>query len=64
MGGLCPPVKIREVTGNEETYKPVTIVVSLLLFTTLAYAAFSKWIFVPNAASKNVSIVDPKKTWL
>jgi YVTN family beta-propeller protein len=29
--------------------------------SSLAYAAVAKWIFVPNAASKTLSFVDPQK---
>lgn len=41
--------------------RPLIIVLTAFTISTLAYAAFSKWIFVPNAASKTLSVIDPKK---
>jgi len=33
----------------------------IVCLSTVAYAAVAKWIFVPNAASKTLSFVDPQK---
>lgn len=34
---------------------------AVILISTIAYAAVAKWIFVPNAASKTLSFIDPQK---
>lgn len=36
-------------------------VLVIVCISAVAYAAVAKWIFVPNAASKTLSFVDPKK---
>jgi len=33
----------------------------VISFSAVAYAAVAKWIFVPNAASKSLSFIDPQK---
>jgi hypothetical protein len=33
----------------------------VVCLSTMVYAAVAKWIFVPNAASKTLSFVDPQK---
>ena len=39
----------------------LAVVLVVALFSTVAYAAVAKWIFVPNAASKTLSFIDPRK---
>jgi len=36
----------------------------IVCLSTVAYAAVAKWIFVPNAASKTLSVIDPQKDML
>lgn len=45
----------------KKTAKLLFISLLIICLGTLAYAAVAKWIFVPNAASKTMSFVDPQK---
>ncbi len=46
---------------NSRLFKFLLIAFIVISLSSIVYAAVAKWIFVPNAASKTLSFIDPQK---